>query len=212
MLNNLTALFHAGVDTSSATLEWTLSLLVNHPETLVKMQSEIDSNIEYNRLVEESDKNNLPYIQCIVNETLRMYPTAPLALPRESISECKVGGYHIPNKSMLIYNIWAIHNDPNILVEPRKFKPDRFTVVEGTRLGHKFLPFGIGRRVCPGEHFASRVLWLDLALMIQCFDRERVSQKLVDMKEGGGLSLTKLEPLLVKCRPRSCMMGLLSQL
>ncbi|KAL2896089.1 Isoflavone 2'-hydroxylase [Bienertia sinuspersici] len=206
------ALFQGGTDTSAATVEWVLSLLLNNPDILTKAQDEIDASIGHNRLVEESDKNNLPYIQCIVHETLRMYPTGPLGLPRESRGDCQVGGYHVPKGSMLIYNIWAIQNDPNIWPEPRKFKPERFEGVEGTRLGYKYMPFGTGKRICPGEHLASKVVWLAVAILIQCFEWERVGEDLVDMGETGGVSLTKLEPLRVKCRPRSCMMNVLSQL
>ncbi|XP_010695902.3 cytochrome P450 81Q32 [Beta vulgaris subsp. vulgaris] len=206
------ALFQGGTDTSSATLTWAMSLLLNNPEILTKARDEIDINVSHERFVEESDKTNLPYIQCIVNETLRMYPTGPLGLPRESIDDCQVQEYHIPKGSMLVYNIWAIHNDPKNWEEPRKFKPERFLGVEGNRLGYKFLPFGTGRRVCPGEHLAGKVVWLAMAILIQCFEWERVGEELVDMKEAGGVSLTKLEPLQVKCRPRLCMMNLLSQL
>lgn len=206
------SLFQGGTDTSAATVVWAFSLLLNHPEILKKAQDEIDKNVGYERLVEESDKNNIPYIQCIVNETLRMYPTGPLGLPRESIGDCQVEGYHVPRGSMLVYNIWAIHNDPKIWEEPRKFKPERFVGVEGNRLGYKFMPFGTGRRSCPGENLAGRVVWLAVAIMIQCFEWERLSEELVDMKEDGGVSLTKLEPLQVKCRPRPCMMNLLFKL
>lgn len=206
------ALFQGGTDTSAGTTVWALSLLLNNPEVLKKAQAEIDSNVGCRRLVQESDKNNIPYIQCIVNETFRMYPTGPLGLPRESRADCEVGGYHVPRGSMLLYNIWAIHNDPKIWAEPRKFKPERFVGLEGNRLGYEFMPFGTGKRVCPGEHLAGRMVWLGVATLVQCFDWERVGEELVDMEEGGGLSLAKLEPLQAKCKPRSCMMDLLSQM
>lgn len=205
------ALFQGGTDTSAATVEWVLSLLVNNPEVLKKAQAEIDANVGHNRLVEETDRNNLPYIQCIIHETLRMYPTGPLALPRESRGDCQVGKYYIPKGSMLIYNIWAIHNDPTIWDEPRKFRPERFWGLEGTRLGYKYMPFGTGKRICPGEHLASKVVWFAVAFLIQCFEWERIGEDLVDMKESGGVSLSKLEPLQAKCRPRPCMMDVLSQ-
>ncbi|KAL2896634.1 Isoflavone 2'-hydroxylase [Bienertia sinuspersici] len=208
----LHSLFQGGIDTSAATVVWALSLLLNNPEILKKAQDEIDKNVGYERLVEESDKNNIPYIQCIINETLRMYPTGPLGLPRKSIGDCNVGGYHVPRGSMLVYNIWSIHNDPRIWEEPRKFKPERFVGVEGNRLGYKFIPFGVGRQSCPGEHLAGKVVWLAVALLIQCFNWESVGKEWVDMKEIGGVSLTKLEPLKAKCYPRPCMMKLLSQL
>ena len=206
------ALFQGGTDTSAATVEWVLSLLLNNPEVMKKAQAEIDTNIGHNRLVEESDKNNIPYLQNIINETLRMYPTGPIGLPRESRNDSQVGDYHIPKGSMLIYNIWAIQNDPEIWDEPRIFRPERFDGVEGTRLGCKYMPFGTGKRICPGEHLASKVIWLAVAILIQCFEWERFDKELITMEESGGVSLTKVVPLKVKCRPRSCMMNVLSQL
>ncbi|XP_021738349.1 isoflavone 2'-hydroxylase-like [Chenopodium quinoa] len=206
------ALFQGGTDTSAATVEWVLSLLLNNPKVLKKAQEEIDTNVGNTRLVEESDKNNLPYLQCIINETLRMYPTGPLGLPRESRGDCYVGGYYVPKGSMLIYNIWAVHNDPNIWDDPRNFKPERFLDLEKTTLGYKFMPFGTGKRVCPGEHLANKMIWLAVAILIQCFDWERTSNDLIDMEESGGLSLVKLVPLCVKCGLRPCMMNVLSQL
>ncbi|XP_021769314.1 isoflavone 2'-hydroxylase-like [Chenopodium quinoa] len=206
------ALFQGGTDTSAATVEWVLSLLLNNPKVLKKAQEEIDTNIGNTRLVEESDKNNLPYLQCIINETLRMYPTGPLGLPHESRDDCYVGGYHVPKGSMLIYNIWAVHNDPNIWDDPRNFKPERFSGLEKTTLGYNFMPFGTGKRICPGEHLANKMIWLAVAILVQCFDWERTSNDLIDMEETGGLSLVKLVPLRVKCCPRPCMMNVLSEL
>ena len=84
--------------------------------------------------------------------------------------------------------------------------------VESNRSGSEFIPFGAGKRVCPGEHLAGRMVWLAVATLVQCFDWERVSDELVDVVEGGGLSLAKLNPLRAKCRPRHFMMDVLSQL
>ncbi|KAJ8430795.1 hypothetical protein Cgig2_003237 [Carnegiea gigantea] len=106
---------------------------------------------------------------------------------------------------MVIANLWAPHNDPHIWDEPEKFKPERFEGVEGNRVGFKMMPFGPGRRSCPGEGLAVRVLGLTLGSLLHCFEWERVSRELVDMKEGGGISLAKFYPLWAKCSPRHCM-------
>ncbi|CAO2825792.1 unnamed protein product [Amaranthus hypochondriacus] len=207
------ALFQGGTDTSSATVEWVMSLLLNNPNILKKAQQEINTNIGHNRLVKESDRNNLPYLQCIIYETLRMYPTGPIGLPYESRKDSQIGKFFVPKGTMLIYNIWAIHNDPNVWEEPRKFKPERFTnYMEGsTRFGYKYMPFGTGKRSCPGQHLADKVVWYAVAILLQCFEWERIGHQLVDMKEGGGVSMTKLEPLQAKCSPRPCIMDLLSR-
>jgi cytochrome P450 len=208
----LLSLLVAGTDTSTGTMEWTMSLLLNNPHVLKKAQAEIDSIVGHDRLIQESDLPQLPYLRCIINETLRMYPAGPLLVPHESSEACTVGGYRIPGGTMLLVNMWAIQNDPKIWEEPRKFKPERFASVEGMRDGFKMMPFGSGRRSCPGEGLATRILGLSLGSLIQCFDWERISEEMVDMREGNALSLPKAQPLYAKCCPRPTMVNLLSQL
>ncbi|CBI36288.3 unnamed protein product, partial [Vitis vinifera] len=95
------ALLGAGIDTTSATLEWAMSLLLNNPEVLKKAQMEMDNQLGPNHLIEESDLSQLPYLHCIIRETQRMYPAGPI-VPHESSKECMVGGYHIPRGTMLL--------------------------------------------------------------------------------------------------------------
>jgi cytochrome P450 len=206
-------LLSAGTDTSAGTMEWTLSLLLNNPETLVKAQAEIDNHVGQSRLIEESDIAKLPYLRGIINETLRMYPAAPLLVPHESSEECTVGGYHVPRGTLLLVNVWAIHNDPRIWVEPRKFKPERFQGLEGQRNGGiMLLPFGVGRRGCPGEGLGMRIVGLAIGSLIQCFEWKRIGKEMVDMSELAGLTTPKAQPLLAMCRSRSTMANFLSQL
>ncbi|XP_015900481.3 cytochrome P450 81Q32 [Ziziphus jujuba] len=203
-----------GTDTTINTLQWSLSLLLNHPEILKKAQDEIDNRVGHGRLVDESDVAQLPYLKSIINETLRMYPPIPLLLPHESSEESTVGGFRIPRGTTLLVNIWAIQNDPTIWVDPTSFKPERYIEAEGMRNDKlRLMPFGSGRRGCPGEGLGMRVVGLVLGLIIQCFNWERVSQeKMVDMSEGNGLTLPKSQPLQAKCWPRSTMSKLVSQI
>ncbi|CBI19439.3 unnamed protein product, partial [Vitis vinifera] len=187
MLSMLTG----GTDTSAGTMEWALSLLLNNPKVLKKAHQEIDDRLGHDRLIEELDLAQLPYLRSIIKETLRMYPAGPLLVPHESSKECSVGGFRIPQGTMLLVNLWAIQRD---------------------RDGFKFVPFGSGRRGCPGEALAIRIVGLALGSLIQCFDWERVDEQMVDMTEGGGLTLPKAQPLLAKCRPRPTMVNLFSQL
>ncbi|XP_073294980.1 cytochrome P450 81Q32-like [Primulina huaijiensis] len=203
-------LLAAGTDTSAATSEWALSLLLNHPQVLKKAQIEIEKHVGHERLIDESDISNLPYLHCIINETMRLYPVAPLLVPHESSDQCTVGGYHIPKKTMLLVNVWAIHNDTKNWEEPRKFKPERFEGVEGSREGFKLMTFGSGRRACPGEGLALRMVGLGLGSMIQCFEWERIGETLVDMSEGTGGTMPKAQPLLAYCKARSFVPKLLS--
>lgn len=202
----------AGSDTSSATMEWALSSLLNNPEILVQAQSEIDTNVGQSRLIEESDLTELPYLHGIIKETLRMYPAAPLLVPHESSEECTIGGFKVPRGTMLLVNSWAIQNDPRIWEEPSKFKPERFREMAGKSDKYMLLPFGTGRRVCPGEGLAMRLVGLALGSLIQCFEWVRTGGELVDMSEGTGLTMPRAQPLLAMCRPRPAMVTLLSQL
>lgn len=205
-------LLAAGSDTSAGTMEWTLSLLLNHPEVLKKAQIEIDQVVGKDRLVDESDVSNLPYLRCILNETLRLKPPGPLLVPHEASEDCVVGGYKIPSGTMVIVNQWAIHHDPKVWEDPEAFKPERFEGLEGTRDGFKLLPFGYGRRSCPGEGLAVRVLGMTLGSIIQCFDWERIGEEMIDMTEAPGLTMPKAVPLVAICKPRQEMQNLLSQL
>ncbi|WOG95686.1 hypothetical protein DCAR_0415013 [Daucus carota subsp. sativus] len=205
-------LLGAGTDTTVVTMEWALSLLVNNPDALKKAQIEIDNHVGQDRLINESDISNLPYLRCIIAETMRMYPAGPLLLPHESSVDCKVGGFVIPKGTMLIVNVWAIQNDSKLWAEPRRFMPERFEGLEGTRDGYKFLPFGSGRRACPGEGLAMRMMGLVLGSLLQCFDWERIGKELVDMTEGPGLTMPKLQPLVVRCLPRVTMATKLNQI
>ncbi|KAI7755998.1 hypothetical protein M8C21_027550 [Ambrosia artemisiifolia] len=204
-------LLSAGTDTSSGTMEWMLSLLLNYPETLKKAQAEIDNYVGEDRLINESDISKLPYLRCIINETMRMYPPGPLVF-HESSKDCKVGGYNIPSGTMLLMNLWAMQNDPNNWEDPNKFKPERFEGLDGSRDGYRLMPFGSGRRGCPAENLAMRMVGLTLGTLIQCFQWERTTEEMIDMTEGKGLTMPKAKPLIAKCEPRGNMAKLLFQM
>jgi len=116
----------AELDTSSQTLEWAMTLLLDHPEILEKAITEIDSHIDNERIVEDSDLPKLTYISCIINETLRLFPPSPLLIPHYSSEDCTIGGYHVAKGTLLLVNAWAIHRDPTLWEEPTKFKSERF--------------------------------------------------------------------------------------
>ncbi|MCD7470775.1 hypothetical protein HAX54_010885 [Datura stramonium] len=203
----------AGTDTTASTMEWALSLLLNNPEALKKAQKEIDTHIgESSRLLDDSDLAQLPYLHGIINETLRMFPAGPFLVPHESSGECVVGGFRVPRGTILLVNLWAIQNDAKLWEEPNAFKPERFMDIKGKRDGFRLMPFGYGRRGCPGENLAMHVAGLALGSLIQCFEWERISKELVDMTEGPGLTTPKAIPLLAKCRPRHNVVNLLAQL
>ncbi|KAI9157482.1 hypothetical protein LWI28_023265 [Acer negundo] len=199
----------AGTDTSAVTLEWAMSNLLNHPEVLKKARDELDAQVGQDRLIGEPDVPKLQYLQSIISETLRLYPPAPLLVPHMSSSDCIVGGYDVPADTILLVNAWAIHRDPMLWDDPTSFKPERFeNYVDGGDQDqvYKLMPFGVGRRACPGIGMAQRVVGLTLGSLIQCFEWEKVDEKVnVDMTEGKGITTPKAEPLVAMCKARPVM-------
>ncbi|KAK1422228.1 hypothetical protein QVD17_25195 [Tagetes erecta] len=200
------ALISAGSDTTSVTLTWGLSLLLNNPSALKTLQDEIDEHVGRDRLVEESDLKNLVYLDAVIKETLRLYPAVPLSVPHESMEDCVVSGYNVPKGTRLLVNLWKIHRDPSIWSNPEEFKPERFLTSQNDidLKGKHFelLPFGTGRRMCPGVTFALQVLPLILANVIQQFVIIKPSNEPIDMSESSGLTTSKATPLEVFLAPR----------
>lgn len=193
----------AGTDTSSLTTEWAMSLLLNHPHVLQTAKAELETKVGHHRLINEEDMSNLPYLRNIILETFRLFPAAPLLLPHKPSEDCRIGEYDVPCGTIVFINAWAIHRDPEVWEDPMCFKPERF---EGKEVEpHKLMPFGMGRRACPGSGLAQRVVGVALGSMIQCFEWERVSAEEVDLTEGIGLTMPKLVPLEAMCKPREIM-------
>ena len=208
----LQMVFVAGTETTVITMEWAMSLLLNHPKVLQEIKAVIDSQVGCERLINGLDLAKLPYLHCIINETLRLYPTVPLSLPHCSSVDCIVGGFHIPRGTILLVNAWSMHRDPKLWEEPIKFKAERFEEINGEREEFKFIPFGIVRRACPGAGMAMRVMSLALGAFIQCFDWEMVGKKMVDMTSSSEFFMAKTKPLEAVCTPCPSMINFLSKL
>uniref|UniRef100_A0A2N9G9N9 Cytochrome P450 n=1 Tax=Fagus sylvatica TaxID=28930 RepID=A0A2N9G9N9_FAGSY len=190
----------AGTDTAAVTLEWAMSNLLNHSQVLKKARVELDNQIGQEKLIDEQDVSKLHYLQNIISETLRLYPAAPLLLPHMASDDCTIGGYDVPRETMLLVNAWAIHRDPKVWDDATSFKPERFE--SGENDIHKLMPFGLGRRACPGAGLAQRTVGLTLGSLIQCFDWEKINEEEIDMTEGNGLTMPKAVALEVMCRAR----------
>ncbi|GLT69331.1 hypothetical protein SLA2020_414900 [Shorea laevis] len=136
-------------------------------------------------------------------------PAAPLLVPHMSSDDCTVGGYDIPRNTMLLVNAWAIHRDPKVWDDATNFKPERFECGEAD--AHKLIPFGLGRRACPGAGLAQRTVGLALGSLIQCFEWEKVGEEEVDMAEGNGITMPKAVALEAMCKARPIMTKVLSE-
>nr|ATG29990.1 CYP736E21 [Taxus chinensis] len=184
-------LLAAATDTSGGILEWAMSELIRNPSAMKKAQEELDSFVGKNRLVQESDLPQLQYLQSVVKETLRLYPQAPLLLPHFSVENTTVGGYEIPQMTQILVNAWAIGRDPSAWEEATEFKPERFMGSQIDIKGQSFemIPFGSGRRGCPGIGLAMSMVQLGLAQLLHCFDWS-LPHKL-DMSEAYGITLPR---------------------
>ncbi|KAK9934407.1 hypothetical protein M0R45_021553 [Rubus argutus] len=195
-------LFAAGTDTSSATMEWAMAEILRNQEILLKAQAELEQVIGKGKLVEESDIALLPYLQAIIKETFRLHPAVPFLLPRKAELEVEIGGYVVPKGAQVLINAWAIGRDPNTWENPNLFRPERFLELENEIdvVGRSFelIPFGGGRRICPGLPLAIRMLQLMLGSLLNCFDwklEDGVVPETMNMEEKFGLTLQKAQPL-----------------
>jgi len=177
--DNLTTIlfdvFAAGSDTIAITVEWAMAELLRNPSTMARVRVELDSAFGSKATVEEPDAASLPYLQAVVKEAMRLHPVAPILLPHLAVEDgVEVGGYTVPKGSTVIFNVWAIMRDPGVWERPDEFLPERFldkaAGVEFRGKDFEFIPFGAGRRLCPGLPMAERVVPHIVASLLHGFD------------------------------------------
>ncbi|KAE8683746.1 CYP736A12 protein [Hibiscus syriacus] len=194
----------ASFDTTTTAIEWTLSELLRHPRVMTCLQQELETVIGRNRMVEEADLPKLTYLDMVVKESLRLHPVAPLLIPHESTEDITVTGYFIPKKSRIVVNTWSIGRDPKVWSDnAEEFFPERFEDSSIDLRGHDFqlIPFGAGRRGCPGMQLGLTTMRLIIAQLVHCFDWELPNAMLpneLDMTEKFGLSVPRAEHLFAK--------------
>ncbi|KAL5716753.1 hypothetical protein ACHQM5_009877 [Ranunculus cassubicifolius] len=193
-------IFMAGTETTSSTTEWAMTELLRNPEIMRKVCTELADVVGSDRMMEESDIEELPYLQAVVKETLRLHPPIPFLVPRKAVRDNNFMGYHIPKDTQVLVNAWAIGRDSDAWDDPLSFNPERFLGSEIDYRGRhfEFIPFGAGRRICAGIPIAHQVLHLALGSLLHCFDWElehSVTPDTIDMKERLGITLRKDVPL-----------------
>lgn len=168
--------FGAATETSSTTVEWAMAELFARPELMKRAQRELDTVVGLDRVVQESDIPDLPFLQAVVKETFRVHPPVPLGFPRESTALVESMGFEIPAETRIFYNIYAIQRDPAVYERPGEFLPDRF-LEKNRDVSHlsafdsyELLPFGPGRRMCPGYKLGNVVVHFILANLIHSYD------------------------------------------
>lgn len=202
--NNIKAVifdvFAAGTDTTSTTIVWAMSELMKNPSVMKKAQSEIREACKGKQIISETDIQDLPYLKLVIKETLRLHSPTPLLLPRESTELTNIDGYHIPKKTKVMINIWAMARDPQYWTDAESFIPERF---DGNSIDYKgknfeYLPFGAGRRICPGLSFGIAGIMLPLALLLYHFNWElpnNMKHEDFDMTEHYGLAIGRKNEL-----------------
>ncbi|XP_014509780.1 cytochrome P450 CYP736A12-like [Vigna radiata var. radiata] len=194
-------------ETSATVVEWTLSELLRHPRVMKKLQDELDNVIGRNKLVEENDLVKLNYLDIVIKETLRLYPPGPL-VPRESTEDAIVQGYFLKKKSRIIINLWAMGRDSKIWSDNAEvFYPERFIDNNLDYRGYdfKYMPFGFGRRGCPGINLGLATVKLVVAQLVHCFSwelPEGMTSDELDMNEKFGLSIPRVKHLFAVPRNR----------
>ncbi|CAN6709053.1 unnamed protein product [Malus baccata var. baccata] len=204
-------IFAAASETSATTIEWAMSELMKNPRIMKRAQAEVRQSVvqfegKKGKVIEERDVKKLDYLKSVVKETLRLH--SPLALlPREARDTVQVGGFKLPVKSKVIINLWAMGRDPDIWgADAECFKPERFhgSSVDFKDFDFEFIPFGAGRRICPGMSFGVTVIELALAELLYHFDwklANGMNPDKLDMTESLGLTCKRKNDLYLTATP-----------
>ncbi|KAM4109488.1 hypothetical protein ACB094_03G122900 [Castanea mollissima] len=185
-----------GTDTVAILLEWIMARMVLHQEIQAKAQQEIDTCVENHRHVQDSDIQNLPYLQAIVKEVLRMHPPGPLlSWARLAVHDVHVGKVFVPAGTTAMVNMWAITHDSTIWKDPWAFKPERFIEEDVSIMGSdlRLAPFGSGRRACPGKALGLATVHLWLGRLLHQY--RWIPAQPIDLSECLNLSLEMKKPL-----------------
>ncbi|ESW14048.1 hypothetical protein PHAVU_008G248600 [Phaseolus vulgaris] len=195
-------MFGAGTDTSSAVIEWAMSEMMENPKVMSKAQEEVRRVFGSKGYTKEESLEELKFLKAVIKETLRLHPPFPLLLPRECRESCEVKGYRIPVGTKVIVNAWAIARDPECWSDAEKFYPERFmdSPIDYKGFHHELIPFGAGRRICPGISFGVSSIELCLAQLLYHFNWElpNENKENLEMTEAlGAYSRRKTDLVLV---------------
>ncbi|XP_026430087.1 premnaspirodiene oxygenase-like [Papaver somniferum] len=165
-------IFAGGTESTGTTIEWAMSELLKNPCMMEKVQTEVRQVFDGKKQHDETDIAKLEYLKLVVKETMRLHPPAPLLVPRECRERCEIDGYDIPAKTKVVVNAWAIARDPEYWNDADEFQPERFrgNSVDYKGTNFEYIPFGAGRRICPGISFGVAVVELTLAQLLYHFD------------------------------------------
>ncbi|CAN6559225.1 unnamed protein product [Malus baccata var. baccata] len=198
----------AAIETTLWSIEWGIAELVNHPEIQKKLRDELDAVLGRGVQITEPDVQKLPYLQAVIKETLRLRMAIPLLVPHMNLQDAKLGGFDIPAESKILVNAWWLANNPALWKKPEEFRPERFleeeSKVEANGNDFRYLPFGVGRRSCPGIILALPILGITIGRLVQNFELlPPPGQSKLDTSEKGGqfsLHILKHSTIVMKSR------------
>ncbi|XP_076941163.1 cytochrome P450 76T24-like [Bidens hawaiensis] len=202
MKHLFTDLIIGGTDTVSTTVEWAMTELMHNPNKMEIVRLELMKHKHNDdKTLNEHDIIHLPYLQAVIKETLRLHPPAPFLVPRQAIHDVEVKCFIVPKNAQILCNVWAIGRDPKVWSNPNAFMPERFLEAKIDYRGQDFelIPFGAGRRICPGLNIAHRELHTILASLVCNFDWKlegNMRAEDLDMEEKFGLALPRNIPLV----------------
>ncbi|KAK9209854.1 hypothetical protein WN944_002222 [Citrus x changshan-huyou] len=184
------------LETSATTVDWAMYEMMKNPRVMKKAQAEVREVFNRKGKVDETGINEMKYLKLVVKETLRLHPSAPLIL-RECGDSCEINGFNIPAKARVIVNSWATGRDPMYWTEPESFIPERFIdhSVDYKGTNFEYIPFGAGRRICPGMSFGLASVELTLAMLLYHFEWKLpngMKHEDLDMTEAFGATETNL--------------------
>jgi cytochrome P450 len=198
-------MFAAGTDATSTAMEWAIAELVTHPSSMRKLQDEIRAavGVAEHVVVTEDHLDKLSYLKAVVKETLRLHPPIPLLVPREPPNDAEILGHHVPAGTRVVINAWAIGRDPASWDSAEEFVPERFvgSAVDYRGQDFELIPFGAGRRGCPGVGFAVPTVEMALASLLHNFDLAPAAGTSLDMREVNGLSVRLNSGLPLVAKP-----------
>ncbi|XP_049380006.1 cytochrome P450 71D7-like [Solanum stenotomum] len=199
-------MFTGGTETTSTTTIWAMAEMMKNPSIFAKAQEEVRESFRDKVKFDKYDVEELKYLKLVVKETLRLHPPIPLSVPRECREETDINGYTIPVKTKVLINVWALGRDPKYWDDAESFKPERFDQcsVDFSGNSFEFLPFGSGRRVCPGISFGLANIYLPLAQSLYHFDWKLptgMEPRDLDLTESDGITASRKNDLYLIATP-----------
>lgn len=194
----MTDIFSAGLETVTSTIEWSILFLMLNNDCQEKIQTEIDNIIGRDRMPQLDDLANMPYTEATIYEVLRRSNVIALGNAHATLDDATIGGYLIPKGTHVLPNLYGIHMNPKLWDNPEKFDPSRFIVNDKTIMPEFFIPFSVGRRMCLGDVLTKMEVFLFLVGLLQKYDLSVAEEDRLDPPKVKGIISAAMGPIPFK--------------